>query len=43
MSKIKLITSGKNWIEHTAVTQLEELGQLNGVIKAVAWAFLEQA
>lgn len=35
MSEVKLITSGKNWIEHTAVMQLNKLAQLNGVVKAV--------
>ncbi len=35
MGSIKLITSGKNWIEHTAVTQLNALAELDGVIQAV--------
>lgn len=30
-----LITSGKNWIEHTAIMQLKAISQLRGVVKAV--------
>jgi release factor H-coupled RctB family protein len=35
MSNIKLITSGKNWIEYTAITQLNGLADLDGVIQVV--------
>lgn len=35
MSKAILITSGKNWIEHIAITQLNALANLSGVVKAV--------
>lgn len=30
-----LITSEKNWIEHTAIMQLKAISELNGVVKAV--------
>lgn len=35
MSNTKLITIEKNWIEHTAITQLKALSNLNGVVEAV--------
>jgi release factor H-coupled RctB family protein len=35
MSKEILITSEKNWIEHTAIMQLRAISELGGVIKAV--------
>lgn len=35
MNNIRLITSGKNWIEHTAITQLNALSNLEGVVIAV--------
>ena len=35
MNKRILITSGKNWIEHTAITQFHAVSELAGVVKAV--------
>jgi len=35
MSKTLLITSGKNWVENTAIMQLNGLTTLKGVVKAV--------
>lgn len=35
MNNTKIITSGKNWIEHTAVMQLNTLASLKGVVNAV--------
>jgi len=35
MSKTLLINSGKNWIEQTAIKQLNALSELNGMIKVV--------
>lgn len=35
MNHTILITSEKNWIEHTAIKQLEALSDLKGVVKAV--------
>lgn len=33
--KIVLITNQKNWLEHTALTQLQKVANLKGVVKAV--------
>lgn len=35
MSKVTLISSGKNWIEHTAIEQLHQLEKLEDVIQVV--------
>jgi release factor H-coupled RctB family protein len=35
MSNTILITSGKSWVEHTAIRQLNAVSELRGVIKAV--------
>ena len=32
---VKLITSGKNWMEHTAIQQLNALSELEGVVEIV--------
>lgn len=35
MSKVTIITNQKNWVEHTAITQLNALANLNGVVQAI--------
>ena len=34
-SKTTVITSEKNWLEHTAITQLDALANLEGAVKVV--------
>ena len=35
MNKATIITQGKNWIEQTAIDQLEKIANLTGVERAV--------